>query len=61
ANDYAIPGGRTIPSTGRDVDIPFAAFATLDREGRIVREQMLFDTAAVVKQLDVDVGVLARA
>ena len=45
--------GQTIPATNKKVDMPVAIFATLDANGKIVKERDVFDSAAYMQQLGI--------
>lgn len=46
-------GGRNVPPSGNRLDNEAAAFTTLNDEGLIVRDKLVFDTATVARQLGV--------
>ena len=44
------PGG-TIPPTNKRVEIPFAAFVSLDSSGLVTEERRYYDMAGMMMQL----------
>ena len=49
--DLALGPGETVPATNKTVKQQIAAFLTLDSEGKIVRDQTVFDLASMLQQL----------
>lgn len=45
--------GNALPATNKKVEMPVAIFATLDQNGKIVRERDVFDTGAYFQQLGI--------
>ena len=46
-----MPGGDTIPATGKAVDLTMAAFFTVDDAGQIVEAHRYEDSLAFLRQL----------
>lgn len=59
--EIALGPGNTIPATNKKVDMPVTIFATLDSNGKIVKERDVFDTGAYFQQLGISPEQMASA
>ena len=53
--------GQTLPATNKKVEMPVGIFATLDSNGKIVKERDVFDLVSYAQQLGIPLDQLAQS